>query len=30
MTIKISLNPNALSAAERDKKVAEGGFGGLS
>ena len=27
MTIKISLNPNALSAAERDKKVAEGGFG---
>lgn len=27
MTIKISLNPNALSAAERDAKVAEGGFG---
>jgi branched-chain amino acid aminotransferase len=27
MTIKISLNPNALSASERDAKVAEGGFG---
>jgi branched-chain amino acid aminotransferase len=27
MTIKISLNPNALSDAERDAKVAEGGFG---
>jgi branched-chain amino acid aminotransferase len=27
MTIKISLNPNSLSAAERDGKVAEGGFG---
>ena len=27
MTIKISLNPNALPAAERDTKVAEGGFG---
>lgn len=27
MAIKISLNPNALSEAERDAKVAEGGFG---
>ena len=27
MTIKISINPNALPAAERDAKVAEGGFG---
>jgi branched-chain amino acid aminotransferase len=27
MTIKITLNPNALSASERDAKVAEGGFG---
>ena len=27
MSIKINLNPNALSAAERDTKVAEGGFG---
>ena len=27
MTMKISLNPNALPAAERDAKVAEGGFG---
>ncbi|MFM7860136.1 MAG: branched-chain amino acid aminotransferase [Candidatus Nanopelagicaceae bacterium] len=27
MTIKINLNPNALSAADRDAKVAEGGFG---
>ena len=25
--MKITLNPNALSAAERDSKVAEGGFG---
>ena len=27
MTIKVNLNPKALSAAERDAKVAEGGFG---
>ena len=27
MAIKVSLNPNALSDAERDAKVAEGGFG---
>jgi branched-chain amino acid aminotransferase len=27
MTIKVTLNPNALSDAERDAKVAEGGFG---
>ena len=27
MTIKITPNPNALSATERDAKVAEGGFG---
>ena len=27
MTVKVNLNPNALSAVERDAKVAEGGFG---
>jgi len=27
MTIKVNLNPKALPAAERDAKVAEGGFG---
>jgi len=27
MTVKINPNPNALSATERDAKVAEGGFG---
>lgn len=27
MAIKLTLNPNALSAAEREAKVAEGGFG---